>query len=204
MSSAGLLADMKACPLCNATFDQVRVLETRRTSTGILRRRRRCLLCQHRWTTREPIGAAGRFEEGQQPGAGKGPNPGRGMAADNPIDRYGEWVMTKWNSKGFDTDLPQKTAEQLANAVLGDFGEGGELADIIKKLLFHRLEYTEEIDKKIKLELGDRMFYVVVLCKILDFDPSEIMLANMVKLNARYPDGFSAEKSNNRDTTKEG
>jgi Transcriptional repressor NrdR-like, N-terminal domain len=48
------------CPACDATMAQVRVIETRRRVDGSLRRRRRCLVCGHRWTTTE--GAAERAE----------------------------------------------------------------------------------------------------------------------------------------------
>jgi NTP pyrophosphatase (non-canonical NTP hydrolase) len=192
---------MAACPQCKAAMKDVRVLETRATSTGMIRRRRKCLLCQHRWTTREPAGAGGRFAEGGQPNAGNGTRDG--MSADNPFDRYGEWVMTKWNGEGVKTLINPRTAAQLLNAALGLMGEGGELADLIKKLVFHQKEYDIEVDKKIKLELGDIAFYLFVLCKLFDFDPSEVFTANMVKLNSRYPSGFDAERSNNRDTSKE-
>jgi hypothetical protein len=48
------------CPNCDAPLAQVRVIETRRRADGSLRRRRRCLVCGHRWTTTE--GAAERAE----------------------------------------------------------------------------------------------------------------------------------------------
>ncbi|HVG97614.1 MAG TPA: hypothetical protein VNK05_11970 [Chloroflexota bacterium] len=44
------------CPACAAPLTAVRVLETRRRVDGSLRRRRRCLVCGHRWTTAEDAG----------------------------------------------------------------------------------------------------------------------------------------------------
>ena len=79
---------------------------------------------------------------------------------------------------------------------LGLAGEAGEVADTIKKAVFHR--HTLDRDELIK-ELGDVLWYVAALCTKLDVPMSEVMERNIEKLKARYPDGYSSERSKNRD-----
>lgn len=81
------------------------------------------------------------------------------------------------------------------NAV-GIGGEAGEVLDLIKKFVFHRHQLDE--DKLIK-ELGDVMWYVAGLCTTLGVPLSEVMERNITKLQARYPEGYSSERSINRE-----
>ena len=92
------------------------------------------------------------------------------------------------------TDLSDK--EQLTNAVLGLTGEAGEVADIVKKGFFqgHTIDRDELIN-----ELGDVLWYVALACTVLEEDLGDIMQANIDKLRARYPEGFKAERSVNRE-----
>ena len=121
------------------------------------------------------------------------------------LDEYQAWTETKWNGHGFNcTAFDQNTAEQLCNALIGDYGEGGELADILKKLLFHGASLDGETAAKLAKELGDRIFYWARLADLLGFDGEAILRMNMRKLNARYPNGFDTERSNNRDESREG
>ena len=88
------------------------------------------------------------------------------------------------------------TKEQtLSNMVMGISGEAGEVADIIKKHLYqgHRLNKQHLAE-----ELGDVMFYIVNLANTLNLDMRDILEANIKKLEARYPQGFEAERSINR------
>lgn len=89
------------------------------------------------------------------------------------------------------------TAEQSAlnNAALGLSGESGEFSDHVKKHLDHGHPLDREHCKK---ELGDILWYVTRGALALGFTLSEIMEANVDKLNRRYPDGFSHEASLNR------
>lgn len=84
------------------------------------------------------------------------------------------------------------------NMVLGLCGETGEIADIVKKVEFHGHPLDEKTIEKIKLELGDVLWYVGMLAKHLNFTLSEVATANQEKLMRRYPQGFSAERSINR------
>lgn len=86
---------------------------------------------------------------------------------------------------------------------LGLAGEAGEVNDHIKKGIFHE----QGIDKlKIKKELGDTLWYLTAICIDLadlfqdnTFTLESVMIANDQKLRARYPNGFNAEDSTNRE-----
>lgn len=86
---------------------------------------------------------------------------------------------------------------QRANYALGLAGESGEVVDLIKKIVFHGHENAKD---KVKGELGDVAHYWVILCDMFDFDPAEVLQENIDKLKKRYPEGFSKERSINRET----
>ena len=85
--------------------------------------------------------------------------------------------------------------QQLANAALGLAGEAGEVADTIKKHLYHK--HPLDRDAMVK-ELGDVMWYVAAMATVLDVELDEIGGRNIDKLRKRYPEGFSFERSLNR------
>jgi NTP pyrophosphatase (non-canonical NTP hydrolase) len=78
---------------------------------------------------------------------------------------------------------------------LGLAGEAGEVADLIKKAIFHQQGVEVE---KLKKELGDVLWYVAALCTHLEISLSDVMALNIEKLRARYPEGYSAARSTNR------
>lgn len=85
---------------------------------------------------------------------------------------------------------------KLKNGIMGLCGESGECIDLLKKLLFqgHELNRTKMIE-----ELGDVMWYVVETCVGLDIDLEQLFDLNIAKLERRYPNGFEASRSVNRD-----
>ena len=85
--------------------------------------------------------------------------------------------------------------EELMNYCMGLTGEAGEVVDLAKKMLFHGKEVSP-VD--IAYELGDVLYYLVAICNVIGLDFYEIALNNNAKLLARYPDGFSKQKSNER------
>lgn len=86
--------------------------------------------------------------------------------------------------------------QRLANAALGISGEGGEVADLIKKHLFQGHELP--VDKMAK-ELGDILWYLNLMADCLGFDLEQIAEMNLDKLYSRYKDGnFSTEQSISR------
>ena len=78
---------------------------------------------------------------------------------------------------------------------LGLAGEAGEVADHIKKGVFHQHGIDLE---KLKKEIGDTLWYLAALCTTLDLDMSSIMQANIEKLKVRYPNGYSSADSQRR------
>jgi NTP pyrophosphatase (non-canonical NTP hydrolase) len=90
-------------------------------------------------------------------------------------------------------DLPQVQA--FANYALGLNGEAGEVADHIKKGIFHGHEMNRH---ELAKELGDCLWYIANLSKLAGFTLEDVAQMNVNKLKARYPDGFDKEKSVNR------
>lgn len=89
----------------------------------------------------------------------------------------------------------QSEREGRLMTALGLCGEAGEFAEIVKKAEFHSHALSRDMAKK---ELGDVAWYLAAACHALGFSLSEVMAANIEKLKARYPDGFTTEASKNR------
>ena len=85
--------------------------------------------------------------------------------------------------------------ELLLNSALGLCGESGEVADIIKKFRFQG--YDLDFDHVAK-ELGDISWYLAVGAYAIGLDLESIFRINKEKLEARYPDGFSTDRSLHR------
>lgn len=87
----------------------------------------------------------------------------------------------------------------LMTGGIGLASEGGEFNEIIKKMLFQGKPYNEENRFHMKRELGDIGWYWINSCRALNYDPNEVLLENVKKLEARYPGGsFDAHYSENR------
>jgi len=85
--------------------------------------------------------------------------------------------------------------QQLANAALGLTGEAGEVAEVIKKHLFHATPLDQDALAK---ELGDCLWYLGAFATVLGLSLDDIAQRNIDKLRRRYPDGFDPERSRNR------
>ena len=71
-------------------------------------------------------------------------------------------------------------------------GEAGEVAEHIKKGVFH--QHGIDRDKLLK-ELGDVAWYLAALCTVLHADLGDVMQANIDKLRTRYPNGYASADS---------
>ena len=80
-------------------------------------------------------------------------------------------------------------------AALGLAGEAGEFANLIKKLTAHAHNIPVE---KLAEELGDVMWYVAEAASACNLNLDDIAVMNIKKLKDRYPEGFSEERSRNR------
>lgn len=85
---------------------------------------------------------------------------------------------------------------KLGTGGLGLAGEAGEIADLAKKVLFHGMEWNDEVKAKVKKELGDVMWYAAFVARnVLCMSLEEVIEANVEKLNARYQTGkFTTEE----------
>lgn len=87
----------------------------------------------------------------------------------------------------------------IVTAAIGLSSESGELAEIIKKVVFHSKPFTDEIRTHIKKECGDIMWYMALMCKSLNISLEEVINTNIEKLSSRYPGGaFDPYYSENR------
>ena len=89
--------------------------------------------------------------------------------------------------------------QRVLTGAIGICSEGGELLDIIKKVIFQGKEPTAELRVKLKNELGDVMWYVQQILIGMNWTLDEVLAENTRKLSGRYPDGFDTEKSENRE-----
>ncbi|MFN2144657.1 MAG: nucleoside triphosphate pyrophosphohydrolase family protein [Anaerolineales bacterium] len=85
---------------------------------------------------------------------------------------------------------------RLIIAALGLAGEAGEFANMVKKLTAHGhdISNTELAD-----ELGDVLWYLAEAATACGLEFNDVAHQNVEKLRARYPEGFSEERSRNRE-----
>ena len=88
--------------------------------------------------------------------------------------------------------------ERLLTAALGICAEGGEFTEVVKKCVFQGKPMDEHTQYHLKRELGDICWYIAQACIALDISIEDVLYMNIEKLEARYPDGFEAFRSNNR------
>jgi NTP pyrophosphatase (non-canonical NTP hydrolase) len=100
-------------------------------------------------------------------------------------------------------DLTTRTAgtfedkqTELVAWAMGIGGESGEVVDIIKKHVFHGHELES---LKTIYELGDLLFYIARMANALGCTLEDVAEFNIEKLEKRYPEGFSTERSVNRE-----
>ncbi len=104
------------------------------------------------------------------------------------INEYQKLAMTTLNPA-----LSEK--EVLLNGVMGLCGESGEAIDLVKKWMMqgHALDKAH-----LAKELGDIAWYLAETATAIGYDLETILQANIDKLKARYPDGFTADRSMHR------
>lgn len=101
------------------------------------------------------------------------------------INEYQQRAMATLNPKLTERDV-------LIISVMGLCGESGEAIDIVKKWLAQGHPLDRE---HLAGELGDVAWYLAEAATALDIPLEEILRANLDKLKARYPEGFSARNS---------
>ena len=89
--------------------------------------------------------------------------------------------------------------ERLLTGAIGINSEGGEIMEIVKKLIFQGKKWDDETVFHLKREIGDVMWYVIQCLIALDSSLDEVVDMNIDKLQKRYPGGeFEAWYSENR------
>jgi NTP pyrophosphatase (non-canonical NTP hydrolase) len=90
---------------------------------------------------------------------------------------------------------PDRTyQDRLGLCGLGLSGEVGEVTDMLKKFLYHRNGKPLDI-AHLRDELGDVLWYFVVLLDTVGLTLEEVMAANIEKLEQRHPHGFQPHYS---------
>ena len=129
----------------------------------------------------------------------------------NEVRKHREFVdsVTSEATKDCDTfierldelqDTPRfNQPQRVLTGAIGICSEGGELLDIVKKLIFQGKQPTAELRVKLKNELGDVMWYVQQILIGMDWTLNEVLAENTRKLSGRYPEGFDTDKSENRE-----
>lgn len=92
-------------------------------------------------------------------------------------------------------DLIPYDEKSILTMALGLTGEAGEVADIVKKWYSHGHPLDSD---KILLELGDILWYIAGMATANGWTLRTVAEANLTKLRARYPKGFSTERSLDR------
>ena len=101
--------------------------------------------------------------------------------------------------KELDRQFPNFNTSLLLTAAIGLAAEGGEFAELPKKIFFQGKPFDEEVRFHMKRELGDIMWYWINACRALNLDPNEVIAENVKKLESRYPGGkFDVTHSENR------
>jgi NTP pyrophosphatase (non-canonical NTP hydrolase) len=93
-----------------------------------------------------------------------------------------------------DHEIPADQLMLVWNA-LGLAGEAGEVADEVKKFVFHQKDFDRA---KLIKELGDVAWYMAAICTDIGVGLEEVFEANIQKLQERFPDGYSSKAANKR------
>jgi NTP pyrophosphatase (non-canonical NTP hydrolase) len=109
------------------------------------------------------------------------------------FDTYQELALRTASPKSTETE-----SAMLTSAALGLSGESGEIADHVKKIVYHGHELDEDTRDKIAKEIGDILWYCAIGSRGIGVSLSEIARMNVEKLRKRYPEGFTTERSRNR------
>ncbi len=89
--------------------------------------------------------------------------------------------------------------ERLLTAAIGISAEGGEFAEIVKKMVFQGKPWNDANKHHLVTELGDIMWYVANACMALEVSFDDVVATNVKKLEKRYPGGsFDVFYSENR------
>lgn len=87
---------------------------------------------------------------------------------------------------------------ELLHAAIGIGGEAGEIQDTIKKVCIYGQPLAGKHHENLIEELGDLEFYMQELRSLIGVTREETLMANIAKLEKRYPEGYSDESAKQR------
>ena len=104
--------------------------------------------------------------------------------------------LNEYQNLALATAAPLDDETRLVVGALGLAGEAGEYADRIKKHIAqgHPLDADGLLG-----ELGDILWYIALAADSIGHDMETVAQHNIDKLKARYPEGFSTERSLHRE-----
>ena len=119
---------------------------------------------------------------------------------------YTDFVTKVTSDPSIDLEMLKKSFDDIENssniktprlltAALGLGSETGEFVEIVKKMFLQGKPPSEDNIFHMKRELGDIMWYWVTACMALNLDPTEVILENQKKLEARYGEKFTVNQS---------
>ena len=127
------------------------------------------------------------------------------------LNKYSQFVNKVTSAESNNSDHLTKRIDELAHqfpnfntsllltAAIGLAAEGGEFAELPKKIFFQGKPFDEDVRFHMKRELGDIMWYWINACRALNLDPNDVIAENVKKLESRYPGGkFDVTHSENR------
>ena len=82
--------------------------------------------------------------------------------------------------------------DRLLDAAAGMAEEAGETLGLIRKHLFQDRPLDRD---RLTKELGDVLWCLAVTAHSVGIDLTEVAEANIAKLRARYPDGFTTDRA---------
>ena len=85
--------------------------------------------------------------------------------------------------------------ERLLDAAAGLVEEGGEVLGLVRKHTF--MGHALDRERMVK-ELGDALWCLATCATALGVPLHEVAEMNLAKLRARYPEGYSDERSRDR------
>lgn len=99
-------------------------------------------------------------------------------------DHYFNVIDKTWNY----AHRCETSNDHFSNATLGLTGEAGEVADQVKKMLFHTEKSYEFHRAKLVSEMGDVLFYLIKLMELTGISVEEALEDNAKKLASRHPE----------------
>jgi NTP pyrophosphatase (non-canonical NTP hydrolase) len=85
--------------------------------------------------------------------------------------------------------------ERLLDAAAGLAEESGEILGLVRKHAYQAHELQRD---KLTSELGDALWCLTMTARTAGVSLEQVAAANVAKLRARYPDGFSEPASKER------